>query len=342
MDRALALAALAAGQTAPNPMVGAVLTREEALVGEGFHARAGLPHAEVLALRQAGLRARGATLYVTLEPCAHYGRTPPCADALIAAGVRRVVVATEDPDPRVAGRGLDRLRAAGLEVTLGVGRAEAERLNRWYLTARRLGRPRVLYKWAATLDGAVAAVGGAGEAVSGQASQREVHRLRATLDAVLIGVGTVLADDPRLTVRAAAGRDPWRVVADRRAETPVTARVLPALVCVGAAAAAERVAALRAAGAEVVVAEDPAAILGVLQTRGCLGVLLEGGPRLAHAFWQAGAIDEVAAVIAPRLLGGGRPPLAGPGPPHLAAAVPLRDVAVTAVGEDTWITGAVR
>lgn len=335
MQRALRLAARAAGRTAPNPMVGAVLVRDGAVVGEGYHRRAGEPHAEVLALRQAGAAARGATLYVTLEPCAHHGRTPPCTDALLAAGIARAVVAIEDPDPRVAGSGIARLRAAGVEVALGEGAAEARRLNRWYLTARTLGRPRVLYKWAATLDGSVAWPDQPSGRISGPASEREVHRLRDRLDAVLVGVGTVLADDPQLTVRAVRGRNPLRVVADRQARTPPGARVLPALICVGPDAPADRVAALRQAGAQVACAPDPAGILAELGRRGVLGVLLEGGPRLAGAFWAAGLIDEVACILAPRLQGGGGGALAGvAGPPAALAGMGLRRC-----GEDLWITG---
>jgi len=336
MARALRLAARAAGRTAPNPMVGAVLVAAGRVVGEGYHHAAGQPHAEVLALRRAGERARGATLHVTLEPCSHHGRTPPCADALIAAGVARVVVAMADPDPRVAGRGLARLRAAGLAVEVGEGEAEARALNRWYVTSRTLGRPRVLYKWAAGLDGAVAGPGPVW--LSSEASRREVHRLRDRLDAVLVGAGTVLADDPRLTVRALRGRDPLRVVADRRAATPPAARVLPALICVGAEAPPERVRALARAGAEVVEAATPAAILAALHARGCLGVLLEGGPTLAAAFLTAGLIDEVAAIVTPRLLGGGRPAFAAEG----GAPLPLHGVRSRRVGDDLWITGELR
>jgi diaminohydroxyphosphoribosylaminopyrimidine deaminase/5-amino-6-(5-phosphoribosylamino)uracil reductase len=339
MQLALRLAARAAGRTAPNPMVGAVLVRDGRVVGTGYHRAAGQPHAEVEALRAAGPLAAGATLYVTLEPCCHHGRTPPCTEALIAAGVAKVVAAMVDPDPRVAGRGLERLRAAGVEVEVGDHEAEARRLNRWYITSRTLGRPRVLYKWAATLDGAVARAAPGGLWLSSEASRREVHRLRDRLDAVVVGVGTVLADNPRLTVRAVRGRDPLRVVADRQARTPPDARVLPALVCVGPQAPEERVRALRAAGAEVVCAPTPADILRELHARGCLGVLLEGGPRLAAAFLEAGLIDEVAAVLAPGLLGGGRPAFAGPGG---QAPLPLRDVRVRRVGPDLWIEGSLR
>ncbi len=342
MERALALAARAEGRTAPNPMVGAVLVRQGEVVGEGYHHAAGQPHAEALALAAAEERARGATLYVTLEPCNHQGRTPPCVPAVVRAGVRRVVVAMEDPDPRVRGAGVAALRAAGLEVEVGPGAAAALHLNRWYVTSRTLGRPRVLYKWAATLDGAVATRAGDSRWVSGEAARREVHRWRRRLDAVLVGVGTVLADDPALTVRLVRGRNPLRVVADRQARTPPGARILPALICVGPTAPAERVAALRRAGAEVVVAPSPREILAELGGRGCLGVLLEGGPTLAGAFWAEGLVDEVTAVIAPRLLGPGLQPLGGLGPARMAEATGLRDLRVRRLGADLWISGMVR
>lgn len=338
MQRALRLAARGAGHTAPNPMVGAVLVRDGAVVGEGYHHRAGEAHAEVLALRAAGAAARGATLFVTLEPCSHQGRTPPCTEAILAAGVGRVVTSMQDPDPRVSGRGIARLRAAGIPVEVGAGEEAARRLNRWYITSRTEGRPRVLYKWAATLDGAVGPASGTSGTISGEAAHRRVHGLRATLDAVLVGSGTVLADDPRLTVRLVRGRDPLRVVADRRARTPLTARVLPALILVGADAPPPRLASLRAAGAEIALAETPEQILAELQRRGCLSVLLEGGPHLAAAFFAAGLIDEVAAVVAPALAGGGLPALVGPGGPPL----PLHGLRLGRAGEDLWITGAIR
>ncbi len=342
MERALRLAARGAGRTAPNPMVGAVLVRDGHRIGEGYHHGAGLAHAEVLALRQAGERARGATLYCTLEPCNHTGRTPPCTDALIAAGVARVVVAMTDPDPRVQGRGVAALRQADIPVEVGPGGARARHLNRWYITARTLGRPRVLYKWAETLDGAVATASGDARWVSADAARAEVHRLRHRLDAVLVGVGTVLADDPLLTVRLVPGRDPLRVVADRQARTPVSARVLPALVCVGPDAPPDRVDALRRAGAEIAQAATPEELLAELARRGCLGVLLEGGPTLAGAFWRAGLIDEVAVAVAPRVLGPGRPPFLGEGPATMAEALALREMRVRRLGPDLWLTGMVR
>ncbi len=341
MGRVLQLAARAAGRTAPNPMVGAVLVQNGQVVGEGWHRGAGHPHAETEALAKAGPRARGATLYVNLEPCSHHGRTPPCADALIAAGVSQVIASMEDPDPRVRGQGFDRLRAAGIAVRVGVEAERARQLNRWYVTSRTRGRPRVLYKWAQTLDGAVATTGGDAHWVSGKEARREVHRLRARLDAVVVGIGTVLSDDPRLTVRHTPGRDPLRVVADRQARTPPTARLLPAWVCVGPDAPTDRVHKLESAGARVVTATTPQDILAALQRHGCLGVLLEGGPRLAAAFLAAGCVDEVAVAVAPSLVGGGLSPFAGPGVARMAQALPLRDLRVRRLGADLWITGMV-
>ncbi len=339
MGRVLRLAARAAGHTAPNPLVGAVLVQNGQVVGEGWHRGAGQPHAEAAALAQAGPGARGATLYVNLEPCNHHGRTPPCTDALIAAGVTRVVAAMEDPDPRVRGKGFERLRAAGIDVSVGDHAQQALQLNRWYVTSRTRNRPRVLYKWAQTLDGAVATADGDARWVSGPQARRQVHRLRAQLDAVLVGIGTVLSDDPRLTVRHTRGRDPLRVVADRDARTPLRAQILPALVCVGPGAPPERVRALESCGATVAVAATPQEILAALHQRGCLGVLLEGGHRLAAAFLAAGCIDEVAVALAPSLVGGGIPPFAGPGVARMAQALPLRDLRVKRLGTDLWITG---
>ncbi|HXG16876.1 MAG TPA: bifunctional diaminohydroxyphosphoribosylaminopyrimidine deaminase/5-amino-6-(5-phosphoribosylamino)uracil reductase RibD, partial [Calidithermus sp.] len=256
MRRALALAERARGLTSPNPLVGAVVVRDGQVVGEGFHEAAGRPHAEVAALEAAGDRARGATLYVTLEPCVHQGRTPPCLPRLLASGVARVVVAATDPDPRVDGRGVAALQAAGVSVSVGVLGEEAARQNRAFFTAMRYGRPLVTLKAAATLDGRIADVHGRSRWITGEAARREAHRLRSEHDAIVVGIGTVLSDDPALTVRLGRPwpREPWRVVLDALGRTPPTARVLTAatparaLIAVGPDAPAERVAALRAAG----------------------------------------------------------------------------------------------
>ncbi|MDR7481507.1 MAG: bifunctional diaminohydroxyphosphoribosylaminopyrimidine deaminase/5-amino-6-(5-phosphoribosylamino)uracil reductase RibD [Armatimonadota bacterium] len=356
MEEALALAARAAGRTSPNPMVGAVVVAGGEVVGRGFHARAGEPHAEILALREAGARARGATVYVTLEPCAHQGRTGPCAEALIAAGVRRVVAAMADPDRQVRGRGFERLRAAGVEVEVGLLENRARRLNEAFVKHRATGLPFVTLKWAMSLDGRIAGAGGRPVAITGEAARRFAHGLRDTHDVVLVGVGTVLADDPLLTCRLPGGRNPMRVVVDSRLRTPPTARVVataaetPTLVATTAAAPAERVAALRRAGVEVLVQahEEPrvrlSSLLEELGRRGALAVLVEGGAEVHAAFLAAGLADKVIALVAPVLIGGAGAPAAGVQPAGLDAGPPaarrLRDVRViTGLDGDVAIEG---
>jgi diaminohydroxyphosphoribosylaminopyrimidine deaminase / 5-amino-6-(5-phosphoribosylamino)uracil reductase len=322
MDRARELGAGALGTTSPNPAVGAVvLDAGGAVVGEGATAPPGGPHAEVTALAQAGERARGGTVVVTLEPCAHTGRTGPCADALIAAGVARVVVAVPEPT-ELAGGGADRLRAAGIDVEVGVEQAEAEdgALAGW-LTGVREQRPFVIWKVAATLDGRVAAADGTSRWITGDAARAAVHELRATCDAVVVGSGTVLADDPQLTVRDAEGRNvprqPLRVVADRGGRVPATARVLD-----------------DAAPTHVSRATDPAALLAELFGRDVRRALLEGGPTLAAAFLREGLVDEVLVHVAPKLLGAG-PSLVGDlGIATIADALDLALAEVTRLGGD--------
>lgn len=293
MARARELGATVLGTTSPNPAVGAVvLAADGAVAGEGATQPPGGPHAEVQALAQAGGRARGGTAVVTLEPCAHTGRTGPCADALIAAGVARVVVAVPEPT-ELAGGGAERLRAAGIDVELGVEQDEAGSgaLAPWLIGVRE-HRPQVIWKVAATLDGRVAAANGSSRWITGEQTRAAVHRLRATCDAVVVGSGTAVTDDPQLTVRDAEGRNadrqPLRVVVDRRGRLPATARVLddaaPTLVS-------------RAAG--------PAELLAELYDRDVRRVLLEGGPTLAAAFLGAGLVDEAVVHLAPRLLGAG-------------------------------------
>ena len=298
MARARELGAAVLGTTSPNPAVGAVvLAADGTLVGEGATSPPGGPHAEVAALARAGERARGGTVVVTLEPCAHTGRTGPCADALIAAGVARVVVAVPEPT-ELAGGGADRLRAAGIDLVLGVEEVEAEdgALAAW-LTGVRKQRPFVVWKVAATLDGRVAAADGTSRWITGEAARAAVHRLRATCDAVVVGSGTALTDDPQLTVRdadgRATGRQPLRVVVDRRGRLPRTARVLD-----------------DAAPTHVSRAAGPAGLLAELFERDVRRVLLEGGPTLAAAFLRAGLVDEAIVHLAPTILGAG-PSLVG-------------------------------
>lgn len=355
MGRALRLARRGAGATSPNPMVGAVVVREGRVVGEGFHRRAGTPHAEVHALRAAGPLAAGATLYVTLEPCDHHGRTPPCTEAILAAGVRRVVAAVADPNPLVAGRGLERLRGAGVDVVVGVREGEARELNESFFKYITTGRPFVTLKYAMSLDGKAAARTGASRWISGEASRALAHRLRARHDAVMVGVGTALADDPLLTVRHGGGRDPVRIVVDSRLRLPPAARVVaaaaasaaPTWVAATPEAPAERRAALEAAGATVITVPDRegrvdlAALMDELGRREVTSVLLEGGPTLAAAALDAGLVDKVAAFVAPLLLGGAAAPgpVGGTGVPTPAEGLRLERVRVRRVGGDLLITG---
>jgi diaminohydroxyphosphoribosylaminopyrimidine deaminase/5-amino-6-(5-phosphoribosylamino)uracil reductase len=357
MRRALALASRARGLTSPNPMVGALVVRDGVVVGEGYHRAAGQPHAEVEALAAAGPAARDATLYVTLEPCVHHGRTPPCAPAVVAAGVRRVVVATTDSNPVVAGRGIAALRAAGIEVIERVLDAEAAALNRAFLTAMREGRPHVTLKAAATLDGKIADVHGASRWITGDAARAEAHRLRSAADAIVVGIGTVLADDPALTVRLESPwpREPLRVVLDSTARTPVDARVIAgatpsrALVAVGAAAPAERVRALERTGAVVLRcpgADGRVSITGLLAALAggeVRGVLVEGGAEVAAAFLEAGVVDRVALFLAPLLLGGApAPTVIGGAGRELKRAVVLDTLEVTRVGADLLLEADVK
>jgi diaminohydroxyphosphoribosylaminopyrimidine deaminase/5-amino-6-(5-phosphoribosylamino)uracil reductase len=355
MRRALALAERGRGSTSPNPMVGVVLVRDGAVVGEGFHRAPGEPHAEALALRRAGALAAGATCYATLEPCAHHGRTPPCTDALVGARVARVVAAMEDPDPRVRGAGFARLRAAGVEVEVGVGAAEAEAQNAAFVTHRRLGRPRVTLKAAASLDGKVAAPDGSSQWITGAPARADAHRLRAEADAVVVGAGTALADDPRLTVRLPgwSGGQPLRVLGDAAGRVGAGGHLFdasaPTLVATTAAAPAAATRAWAAAGAEVLVCpEAPAAAGGVdladlvkaLGARDVLELLVEGGPRLQASFWAAGLADRLVWYLAPLVIGGAAPGLLpGAGAATLADATALRIESVDRLGDDLRITG---
>ncbi len=317
------------------------------VVGEGWHRRAGEPHAEVLALEAAGARARGGTLYVTLEPCAHHGRTPPCVDAVLAAGIARVVACHADPDPRTGGRGFARLVAAGVEVDFGHRVAEAVELNLPFLVDRVHGRPAVTLKWAASLDGRLATAGGESQWITGAPARRLALELRETHAALLIGSGTLLADDPRLDRRLGRADGPnLRAVADRRLRMPSTARLLTVpgpVVVYTENDDRERRGELERAGAEVVVLArvDPAAMLSDLHRRGCQSVLVEGGAMLAGAFHDAGLWDGVEALLAPRLIGGATAPAAigGVGVAALAAAGKLERVRVRRIGDDFRITG---
>jgi diaminohydroxyphosphoribosylaminopyrimidine deaminase/5-amino-6-(5-phosphoribosylamino)uracil reductase len=348
IERALGLAERGLGLVSPNPMVGAVVVAGGRIVGEGFHEGAGLPHAEVVALAGAGERARGATLYVTLEPCDHHGRTPPCTDAIVEAGVARVVAALRDPNPIVDGRGLAKLGAAGVEVCSGVLEAEAARRNEAYVKHVRTGLPFVTWKMAASLDGRVAARDGTSRWITGEAARRDVHRLRAWSDAIVVGAGTALADDPSLTVRDPGyrGRPPLRVLVDASGRVPATGDLFdeaaPTMVATTERAPQERLEQWRAAGAEVIVYGSEGelvpigALLADLGKRDVQGVLLEGGPTLAWSVVEEGGVDKVVVYLAPKLIGGADAPgmLGGRGFAPIARALDLRITSFDAVGGD--------
>ncbi|NBO29684.1 MAG: bifunctional diaminohydroxyphosphoribosylaminopyrimidine deaminase/5-amino-6-(5-phosphoribosylamino)uracil reductase RibD [Synechococcaceae bacterium WB6_1A_059] len=322
MDRALRLAGLADGLTSPNPLVGAVvLSAAGELVGEGYHRKAGEAHAELMALQQAGSKAKGGSLYVTLEPCCHQGRTPPCTDAVLSSGVKRVVVAIADPNPLVAGKGLKLLREAGLEVELGEGAEAAKKQNSAFLHRLATGKPEGILKWAMSLDGRTALPNGASQWISGPEARSWVHQLRSRCDAVIVGGGTVRADDPLLTSRGRRTPEPLRVVVSRELNLPQNAQLwnqelAPTLVAHGPGARAEKIALLDQLGAERLPLDqcEPQQLMEALASRGCNRVLWECGPELAAGAIGQGCVQHIAAVIAPKLLGG------------IAACTPLGDL----------------
>lgn len=361
MERALSLARQALGSASPNPAVGAVLVKDGRIVGEGFTQPPGGPHAEVVAIRQAGEASRGAALYVTLEPCCHHGRTPPCTEAVLAAGVREAYLSHLDPDPHVNGRGKAELESAGVTVLVGEGEAEARRINEAYIKHRTTGLPFVIAKFAASLDGKIAATSGDSRWVSGPESRRWAHRHRTLVDAIVVGVRTILIDDPDLTARPEPGegarqadgkpRQPLRVVVDSRGRTPASAQVLqgPARTLVattGASSEAWR-REMRDAGAGVVVLAasegrvDLGELLRHLGDRDILSLLVEGGGELLGSFFDLGLVDKVHAIVAPVIIGGKETPtaVAGRGARRMADALRLRDVTVERLGEDVLVTG---
>ncbi len=355
MQLALELAEKARGRTSPNPMVGAVLVKDGEVVGKGFHVKAGSAHAEVVALTDAGERAKGTTAYVTLEPCCHYGRTGPCTEALLKAGVKKVVVAMKDPNPLVAGQGLAILREAGLEVESGLLEEEAIRLNEVFLKYITTKRPFVVLKAATSLDGKIATANGESKWITGEAAREYGHRLRDTYDAILMGVTTILADDPSLTARLpeGRGRDPIRIILDSQARTPTGAKVLiqesaaHTIVATTEAAPVERRASLLAAGAEVLVIPgagpgvDLVKLMEILGEKQITSVLIEGGGKVNGSALTAGIVDKVAWFLAPKIIGGDAAPgpVRGAGVAALKDATKLYDVVLEKLGEDTLMTG---
>jgi diaminohydroxyphosphoribosylaminopyrimidine deaminase / 5-amino-6-(5-phosphoribosylamino)uracil reductase len=364
LQRAIELARNGTGAVKPNPVVGAVVARDGEILGEGWHREYGGAHAEVNAIEACGMEdLTDATLYVSLEPCCHEGKTPPCTEAILQAGIRRVVVASDDPTEKASGRGLGILRDEGVEVVLANGdlAASARMLNQAFRKHARVGRPWVLFKSAMTLDGKVATRTGDSQWISGVDSRELAHRWRASVDAVVVGIGTALADDPQLTARpqglaAEPGEQPRRVVFDSLARIPPTSQLvaaaaeIPLTVVVSRAAARADTDALEAAGVQVVVAtgeNEPARVRSGLDQLGALGVasvLLEGGPHLAGAFLDAGEIDEIRLFLAPLLLGGSaaRDPLEGEGVERISEALRALTMSCESIGEDLLISARLR
>lgn len=359
MQEALALARLAQGQVSPNPAVGAVIIRGGEVVGEGYTQPPGMDHAEIVALKQAGERARGATLYVTLEPCCHYGRTPPCTQAIIAAGIAEVHFATIDANPKVSGKGKAALEAAGIRVSMGEHEAEARDLNEAYAKYITRGVPFLTAKFAMSLDGKIATRAGDSKWISGEAARKRVHHLRYISDAVMVGVNTVLSDDPRLTSRCCGKggmikKQPLRVIIDSNGRTPLTARVFTepgkAIVVMGRLASAEEREAFARVGAEVLEMPSPegrvdlAGLLQLLGERGVTSILVEGGSILFGSLFDARFIDKVIGFISPIIIGGvaARTAVAGQGTERVAESLKLERIGVERCDEDIMVIGYVR
>lgn len=369
MRQALALARRGEGWVEPNPMVGCVIARDAEAVGVGWHQRYGGPHAEVEALAVAGERARGATMYVTLEPCCHQGKTPPCTQAIIAAGVSHVVLAVADPFPQVSGGGIQQLRAAGIEVTTGVCEAGARCVLAPYLMLTEHGRPWVIAKWAMTLDGRIATRTGDSKWISSAESRQLVHQLRGRVDGIVVGRGTAEADDPQLLARredaglpaTSADQNDWpprravRIILDSQGSLSLTSHLVrsagqaPVLVATAPTAPPDRLSHLKAAGCEVLtIAGDSLAnrvqnLLAELGRRRMTNLLVEGGSQVLGSFWQPGLVDEVHVFIAPRILGSGEAPgpFAGAGPEQIHQALGLANVAWRQAGGDFYVSGRV-
>ena len=347
MRRALSLAAQGRGYTSPNPMVGAVIVRDGAVAGQGYHPAVGQPHAEAHAIREAAGQSQGGTMYVTLEPCGFHGRTPPCTEATIAAGITRVVVAMADPDPCVSGNGIERLRAAGITVEVGLLESEARRLNAAYIHHRQTGKPFVLLKLAQTLDGQVATCTGQSQWITGREARTRGYQMRGESDGVLVGVGTVLADDPELTVQ------PRRIILDSASRTPVTARIFstgeaPPIIYVTDRAPHARRVALHQKGAECVALPgsedghvDLQALLEDLGGRQIVTLMVEGGSRVATAFLREQEVHRLACFIAPKVLGTGLSAIGNLSISTVDNAITLRDITIERLGDDILVTGAI-
>lgn len=352
MRRALGLAAKGAGRTSPNPAVGSVIVKNGRVIAEGYHKKAGGPHAEAAALSTIKNGAKGSTLYVTLEPCCHFGRTPPCTDAIISSGIKRVVIGAVDPNPRVSGRGIALLRKAGVQVTSGVLESECGKLNEAYNRYITAGVPFITLKLAQTLDGRTAAAGGESKWITGEPARTLVHRMRSRSDAVMVGVSTVLADDPELNVRHVRGKDPLKVVLDSRLKTPLGARVFRGkrlLIFTTRAATPARIKKAAAAGAEVVVVGaakggvDLKRVFRELAKREVISVLVEAGSTLAASLLRRGLADKLSVFVSPMVIGSEGLPAVGPlGVKRLKDALRIEELAVKRAGLDILVEGYLR
>ncbi|WP_027407656.1 bifunctional diaminohydroxyphosphoribosylaminopyrimidine deaminase/5-amino-6-(5-phosphoribosylamino)uracil reductase RibD [Anoxybacteroides tepidamans] len=346
MRLALELAKTASGQTSPNPVVGAVVVKNGEIVGFGAHLKAGEPHAEVHAVRMAGDKARGATVYVTLEPCSHFGKTPPCADLLVETGVARVVVATTDPNPLVAGKGIEKLKRAGIEVVVGILKEEADELNRVFFHYIKTKTPFVTLKYASSLDGKIATTTGDSKWITSEEARQDVHRYRSMNDAILVGVNTVIADDPRLTTRLPeGGKNPIRIILDTHLRTPLDANVIndaeaETWLIVGSQVPDERIALYEKPHVHMIQMNEPTIniheLLRSLGERGITSLFVEGGSRVHDSFVRAHAFQEIVAYFAPKLIGGSEAPspVGGIGFTHMKDVAELIITRVETIGPD--------
>jgi diaminohydroxyphosphoribosylaminopyrimidine deaminase/5-amino-6-(5-phosphoribosylamino)uracil reductase len=352
MKRALRLAEKGRGRTSPNPMVGAILVKDDKLVGEGYHAKAGEAHAEIIALQRAREEARGAILYLNLEPCTHYGKTPPCAPQVVEAGVKRVVVGMEDPNPLVKGKGIEILRSAGLDVEVGILDKECRRLNEAFCKYILKKEPFVILKAAATLDGKIATRNGDSKWISGETSRRFLHKLRSQVDGVLVGIGTVLKDDPLLTARVRGGRDPYRIVLDSRLKISEAARVIgtlpsKAIVATTELAPEDKIERLGKRGARILTLDSKEgrvnlkSCLSKLGEIGMMSLLVEGGSQVNGSFLDEGLIDKLLLFLSPKLIGDNQALgiFGGSGVSNLQEAIPLKEINARRIGEDILLEG---
>jgi diaminohydroxyphosphoribosylaminopyrimidine deaminase/5-amino-6-(5-phosphoribosylamino)uracil reductase len=352
MRRALELSGM--GFTSPNPMVGCVIVKDGRIIAEGYHRRAGLPHAEIDALKKLKLRqARNATMYVTLEPCCHYGRTPPCTDTIIKAGVARVVASMRDPNPLVAGKGFKALREAGIKVEVGLLSKEAHKLNEAYVHYMKTGTPYVILKSAESLDGKIATSSGESRWITGEKARKQVHELRARTDAVLVGIGTILKDDPKLTCRINGGRDPLRIIVDSSLRIPTNAKVLAdrnVVVATTRKHSKTKKKKLEGMGVSVFILKDKEGhvdlkdLMRVLGEVGVTTLLIEGGGEINAAALKAKIVNKIMFYIAPKIIGGrnAKTPVEGDGTRKLEEALQLTDVSAKTVGDDILITAYVK